>query len=226
MPKWCGRAGDSRMLRQIFVARAGHCAFTPAETISAVQVLLNRVRTGRWNGCRALHGERSQRRGRHGTRAGLQHLRGGWRREAWPRRRSCATGPSRTCAPSTWRPAADRSRRGAGRFRAWTADRSQPGAQAGPRPGPRALYAQAYPACGLLPGAGLAVRRREPAYVVSTADQSPASRRGTGSAPSARACTSTLPSAVASTGPASTGSPHASAVSWQSSSLRAPPPTI
>jgi pimeloyl-ACP methyl ester carboxylesterase len=43
------RAGDSRMLRQIFVARAGHCAFTSAETISAVQVLLNRVRTGRWN---------------------------------------------------------------------------------------------------------------------------------------------------------------------------------
>jgi pimeloyl-ACP methyl ester carboxylesterase len=43
------RAGDSRMLRQIFVARAGHCAFTPAETITAVQVLLNRVRTGRWD---------------------------------------------------------------------------------------------------------------------------------------------------------------------------------
>jgi pimeloyl-ACP methyl ester carboxylesterase len=43
------RAGDSRLLRQIFVARAGHCAFTPAETITAVQVLLNRVRTGRWD---------------------------------------------------------------------------------------------------------------------------------------------------------------------------------
>jgi pimeloyl-ACP methyl ester carboxylesterase len=43
------RAGDSRLLRQIFVARAGHCAFTPAETITAVQVLLNRVNTGRWN---------------------------------------------------------------------------------------------------------------------------------------------------------------------------------
>ncbi len=43
------RAGDGRMLRQIFVHRAGHCAFTPAETISAVQVLLGRLDTGRWN---------------------------------------------------------------------------------------------------------------------------------------------------------------------------------
>jgi pimeloyl-ACP methyl ester carboxylesterase len=43
------RAGDSRLLRQIFVNRAGHCAFTPAETISAAQVLLNRLATGRWN---------------------------------------------------------------------------------------------------------------------------------------------------------------------------------
>jgi pimeloyl-ACP methyl ester carboxylesterase len=47
------RAGDARLLRQIFVARAGHCAFTPAETITAVQVLLNRVSTGRWD-ARAL----------------------------------------------------------------------------------------------------------------------------------------------------------------------------
>jgi hypothetical protein len=37
------------MLRQIFVHRAGHCAFTPAETITAVQVLLGRLGTGRWN---------------------------------------------------------------------------------------------------------------------------------------------------------------------------------
>ena len=47
-----------------------------------------------------------------------------------------------------------------------------------------------------------------------------------GAAPSARAWTSTLPSAVASAGPATTGSPHASAVSWHSSSLRDPPPTM
>ena len=43
------RAGDGRMLRQIFVHRAGHCAFTPAETITAVQVLLGRLGTGQWN---------------------------------------------------------------------------------------------------------------------------------------------------------------------------------
>jgi pimeloyl-ACP methyl ester carboxylesterase len=43
------RAGDSSMLRQIFVHRAGHCTFTPAETITAVQALLNRVDTGRWS---------------------------------------------------------------------------------------------------------------------------------------------------------------------------------
>ena len=43
------QAGDSRMLRQIFVSRAGHCAFTPAETITAAQTLLNRLATGHWN---------------------------------------------------------------------------------------------------------------------------------------------------------------------------------
>jgi pimeloyl-ACP methyl ester carboxylesterase len=43
------RAGDGRLLRQIFVHRAGHCAFTPAETITAAQVLLNRLHTGHWD---------------------------------------------------------------------------------------------------------------------------------------------------------------------------------
>jgi hypothetical protein len=43
------RAGDGRRLQQIFVDRAGHCAFTPAETIAAVQVLVNRLDTGRWD---------------------------------------------------------------------------------------------------------------------------------------------------------------------------------
>jgi len=42
------RAGSSDMLRQLFVHRAGHCAFTPAETITAVQTLLSRVQTGSW----------------------------------------------------------------------------------------------------------------------------------------------------------------------------------
>jgi pimeloyl-ACP methyl ester carboxylesterase len=43
------RAGRGNLLRQVFVDRAGHCAFTPAETITAVQVLLNRLATGSWN---------------------------------------------------------------------------------------------------------------------------------------------------------------------------------
>jgi pimeloyl-ACP methyl ester carboxylesterase len=41
-------AGDNSMLRQVFVHRAGHCTFTPAETISAFQTLINRLDTGRW----------------------------------------------------------------------------------------------------------------------------------------------------------------------------------
>jgi pimeloyl-ACP methyl ester carboxylesterase len=38
--------GNERFLRETFVARAGHCAFTPAETITAVQTLLNRLAAG------------------------------------------------------------------------------------------------------------------------------------------------------------------------------------
>jgi pimeloyl-ACP methyl ester carboxylesterase len=43
------RAGNGGLLRQIFVARAGHCTFTPAETITALNVLLNRLKTGHWH---------------------------------------------------------------------------------------------------------------------------------------------------------------------------------
>ncbi|HEV7128973.1 MAG TPA: hypothetical protein VGN32_16195, partial [Ktedonobacterales bacterium] len=42
-------AGDTSLLRQIWVNRAGHCAFTPAETITAFQTLIQRVNTGHWN---------------------------------------------------------------------------------------------------------------------------------------------------------------------------------
>ncbi len=41
-------AGHGEFLRRTFVDRAGHCAFTPAETIAAVQALINRLDTGRW----------------------------------------------------------------------------------------------------------------------------------------------------------------------------------
>lgn len=43
-------AGDNALLRQIFVHRAGHCAFTPAETITAFQTLIQRLDSGRWSG--------------------------------------------------------------------------------------------------------------------------------------------------------------------------------
>ncbi len=43
------RDGNSRLLRQVFVSRAGHCAFTPAETITAAAALVNRLNTGHWN---------------------------------------------------------------------------------------------------------------------------------------------------------------------------------
>jgi pimeloyl-ACP methyl ester carboxylesterase len=43
------RAGNGDLLRQVFVNRAGHCSFTPAETITAVQTLENRMSTGEWD---------------------------------------------------------------------------------------------------------------------------------------------------------------------------------
>ncbi len=43
------RAGDQPLLQQIFVHRAGHCTFTAAEMITAMQVLLNRLHTGQWD---------------------------------------------------------------------------------------------------------------------------------------------------------------------------------
>jgi hypothetical protein len=42
-------AGNGALLQQIFVHRAGHCAFTPAETITAVRALLHRLSTSRWD---------------------------------------------------------------------------------------------------------------------------------------------------------------------------------
>ena len=36
------------MLRQVFVDRPGHCRYTGAEFVAAVQTLRTRVTTGRW----------------------------------------------------------------------------------------------------------------------------------------------------------------------------------
>jgi len=41
-------AGHQHHLREIFVHRAGHCAFTPAETIVALQNLIERLDVGSW----------------------------------------------------------------------------------------------------------------------------------------------------------------------------------
>jgi pimeloyl-ACP methyl ester carboxylesterase len=42
------RAGDARLLRQVFVKRAGHCTFSPAETLTTFTVLNNRIDSGAW----------------------------------------------------------------------------------------------------------------------------------------------------------------------------------
>ena len=42
------RAGDSDLLRQVFMHRGGHCSFTPAEQIAALQTLLTRIHNQSW----------------------------------------------------------------------------------------------------------------------------------------------------------------------------------
>jgi pimeloyl-ACP methyl ester carboxylesterase len=42
-------AKRSSLLRQLFVHRPGHCAFSGAETVTAVSVLLDRLDTGKWH---------------------------------------------------------------------------------------------------------------------------------------------------------------------------------
>jgi len=39
---------DGALLRQLFVHRAGHCEFTPAETVVAFEALISRLDTGKW----------------------------------------------------------------------------------------------------------------------------------------------------------------------------------
>lgn len=40
--------GDGSLLRQVFVHRAGHCAFTPAENLTALHTLIQRLNSGKW----------------------------------------------------------------------------------------------------------------------------------------------------------------------------------
>ena len=53
------REHNGKFLRQTFVHRAGHCAFSPAETVVAFQALVGRLDTGNWPnlGAHALNSE-------------------------------------------------------------------------------------------------------------------------------------------------------------------------
>jgi pimeloyl-ACP methyl ester carboxylesterase len=43
-------AGNKSLVHDVFVHRAGHCTFTPAETVAAVEALFTRLNTGKWKG--------------------------------------------------------------------------------------------------------------------------------------------------------------------------------
>ncbi|WP_203135679.1 alpha/beta hydrolase [Microbacterium sp. JZ31] len=49
------KAGNASLLRQTYVASAGHCNFTAAETVAAAELLLERLETGRWGGGATVH---------------------------------------------------------------------------------------------------------------------------------------------------------------------------
>ena len=42
------RAGDQKLLRQLFVDHVGHCSFTPAEIAAGIETLRDRVESGHW----------------------------------------------------------------------------------------------------------------------------------------------------------------------------------
>ena len=56
------KAGNQKFLRELFVKRAGHCTFTPAETIVAFESLINRIDSGEWQalGAGQLNDEATQ----------------------------------------------------------------------------------------------------------------------------------------------------------------------
>jgi dienelactone hydrolase len=41
--------GNASLLRQLFIHRANHCTFTPAEMVTAFGALVNRINTGNWD---------------------------------------------------------------------------------------------------------------------------------------------------------------------------------
>ena len=92
---WCRSAGKQDLLRQVFVHRAGHCAFTSAEVITLIQAMLKRLDTGRWDDSRA--DARRAQRVSFGARDQSQHVR---RPVRAPRRRSLSSTPGPTRRPS------------------------------------------------------------------------------------------------------------------------------
>lgn len=42
------QAGNDHLLRQVYVDRAGHCSYSPAEALAALHALEERIDTGRW----------------------------------------------------------------------------------------------------------------------------------------------------------------------------------
>jgi hypothetical protein len=42
------RAGRSEMLRQVYTNTAGHCGFSAAEGVAAIETLMARLKTGQW----------------------------------------------------------------------------------------------------------------------------------------------------------------------------------
>jgi hypothetical protein len=66
------RAGNSALLRQVFVSRAGLCAFAPAETITAAQILLARITDGTLE--RRLARPCQPERPSRGAGSSIQHL--------------------------------------------------------------------------------------------------------------------------------------------------------
>ncbi|WP_395399574.1 hypothetical protein ACHMW6_20965 [Pseudoduganella sp. UC29_106] len=43
-----GAAGKGALLRQVYTNSAGHCGFTPAETVASVHTLMQRIDSGKW----------------------------------------------------------------------------------------------------------------------------------------------------------------------------------
>lgn len=46
-------AGASHQLRQVYTASAGHCGFTPAESVAAIHTLMHKLQTGQWDSTNA-----------------------------------------------------------------------------------------------------------------------------------------------------------------------------